>query len=335
MEGRDAEAAGQHEQEHERVRRRDGGETHADCRQRGPAGDQPERLVAVGPQPEERLDDRRRERRREEQHRRERVAQVELVREVRDQRRHAPGREVDREVAARQRCHRAPVDRRPHVTMLTIRLLRPGRGGASVPSAPAVDLDLAPEHELIRDDRARVRARPHRTRRRGARPRGPVPVRARRRARRARADGDPRPRGVRRRRRQTSLSYAIAIEELTRVDSSVAITVAAHTSLGTMPILLFGSEEQKREWLPELAAGRRLAAFGLTEPDAGSDAGATRTTAELRDGAVGGQRLEDLHHQRRHRHDRVRDDHRAHRPGRDLEPDRARTARPATRSRGR
>jgi len=68
------------------------------------------------------------------------------------------------------------------------------------------------------------------------------------------------------------------------VDSSVAITVAAHTSLGTMPIFLFGSEEQKREWLPDLASGKRLAAFGLTEPGAGSDAGATRTTAELRDG---------------------------------------------------
>ena len=81
-----------------------------------------------------------------------------------------------------------------------------------------------------------------------------------------------------------TLSYAIAIEELTRIDSSVAITVAAHTSLGTMPILLFGSEEQKREWLPRLAAGQGLAAFGLTEPDAGSDAGATRTRAELRDG---------------------------------------------------
>ena len=80
-----------------------------------------------------------------------------------------------------------------------------------------------------------------------------------------------------------TVSYAIAIEELTRVDSSVAITVAAHTSLGTMPILLFGSEEQKRRWLPDLASGKRLAAFGLTEPDAGSDAGATRTTAELRD----------------------------------------------------
>jgi alkylation response protein AidB-like acyl-CoA dehydrogenase len=81
-----------------------------------------------------------------------------------------------------------------------------------------------------------------------------------------------------------TLSYAIAIEELTRIDSSVAITVAAHHSLGTLPIYYFGSEEQKRQWLPDLASGRRLAAFGLTEPGAGSDAGATRTTAELRDG---------------------------------------------------
>ncbi len=81
-----------------------------------------------------------------------------------------------------------------------------------------------------------------------------------------------------------TLSYAIAIEELTRVDSSVAITVAAHTSLGTMPIYLFGTEEQRQEWLPQLASGKRLAAFGLTEPEAGSDAGASRTTAELRDG---------------------------------------------------
>jgi short-chain 2-methylacyl-CoA dehydrogenase len=81
-----------------------------------------------------------------------------------------------------------------------------------------------------------------------------------------------------------TVSYAIAIEELTRIDSSVAITVAAHTSLGTMPILLFGNEEQKREWLPRLASGGALAAFGLTEPDAGSDAGGTRTRAELRDG---------------------------------------------------
>jgi short-chain 2-methylacyl-CoA dehydrogenase len=81
-----------------------------------------------------------------------------------------------------------------------------------------------------------------------------------------------------------TLSYAIAIEELTRIDSSVAITVAAHTSLGTMPIFLYGSDEQKREWLPDLASGRKLAAFGLTEPGAGSDAGATQTRAEPRDG---------------------------------------------------
>jgi short/branched chain acyl-CoA dehydrogenase len=82
-----------------------------------------------------------------------------------------------------------------------------------------------------------------------------------------------------------TLSYAIAIEELTRVDSSVAITVAAHTSLGTTPILLYGTEEQRAEWLPDLAGGRKLAAFGLTEPGAGSDAGATRTHAQLRDGS--------------------------------------------------
>jgi short/branched chain acyl-CoA dehydrogenase len=82
-----------------------------------------------------------------------------------------------------------------------------------------------------------------------------------------------------------TLSYAVAIEELSRVDSSLAITVAAHTSLGTMPILLFGSSEQKQQWLPLLASGRGLAAFGLTEPEAGSDAGATRTTAELQDGS--------------------------------------------------
>jgi alkylation response protein AidB-like acyl-CoA dehydrogenase len=90
-----------------------------------------------------------------------------------------------------------------------------------------------------------------------------------------------------------TLSYAIAIEELTRIDSSVAITVAAHTSLGTMPILLFGTEEQRQRWLPDLAAGRRLAAFGLTEPGAGSDAGAVRTTAEERDGGwvVNGSKL--------------------------------------------
>ena len=81
-----------------------------------------------------------------------------------------------------------------------------------------------------------------------------------------------------------NLSYAIAIEELARVDSSVAITVAAHTSLGTWPIYQFGDERQKAEWLPDLCSGRRLAAFGLTEPEAGSDAGNTRTVAREDDG---------------------------------------------------
>lgn len=76
-----------------------------------------------------------------------------------------------------------------------------------------------------------------------------------------------------------TLAYAIAIEELARIDSSVAITLAAHTSLGTMPLFLFGTDEQKQRWIPPLARGERLAAFGLTEAEAGSDAAATRTTA--------------------------------------------------------
>jgi short/branched chain acyl-CoA dehydrogenase len=81
-----------------------------------------------------------------------------------------------------------------------------------------------------------------------------------------------------------TLSYALALEELARIDASVCITVAAHTSLGTMGIYLWGNREQKREWLPDLCSGRKLAAFGLTEPEAGSDAGNTRTTARLEDG---------------------------------------------------
>jgi alkylation response protein AidB-like acyl-CoA dehydrogenase len=81
-----------------------------------------------------------------------------------------------------------------------------------------------------------------------------------------------------------SLAYALAVEELTRVDSSVAITLCAHTSLGTQPIYLFGSEEQKQEWMPALCRGERLGAFGLTEPEAGSDAGNTQTRAVLENG---------------------------------------------------
>jgi alkylation response protein AidB-like acyl-CoA dehydrogenase len=82
----------------------------------------------------------------------------------------------------------------------------------------------------------------------------------------------------------TTLQYAIAVEELTRVDSSVAITLCAHTSLGTQPIQLFGSDQQRAEWLPKLCAGEILGAFGLTEPEAGSDAGNVRTRATLQDG---------------------------------------------------
>ncbi len=78
-----------------------------------------------------------------------------------------------------------------------------------------------------------------------------------------------------------SLAYALAVEELARVDSSVAITLCAHTSLGTQPIYLFGSEAQRAQWLPRLCAGEILGAFGLTEPEAGSDAGNVKTRARL------------------------------------------------------
>ena len=78
------------------------------------------------------------------------------------------------------------------------------------------------------------------------------------------------------------ISYAIAVEELARVDASQAATIAAGNSLGIGPIYYFGNEKQKQEWLPRLCSGECLAAFGLTEPDAGSDAGSSRTTATLR-----------------------------------------------------
>ena len=76
-------------------------------------------------------------------------------------------------------------------------------------------------------------------------------------------------------------ALCLAIEELARVDSSVAITLEAAVSLGAMPIYRFGTEEQKRQWLPALCSGEALGAFGLTEPGGGSDAGATSTTAVL------------------------------------------------------
>ena len=80
------------------------------------------------------------------------------------------------------------------------------------------------------------------------------------------------------------MALCVAVEQLARVDQSIAVTLEAGLGLGAMPIYRFGTEEQRRKWLPDLAAGRALAAFGLTEAEAGSDAGGTKTTAELVDG---------------------------------------------------
>ncbi len=82
-----------------------------------------------------------------------------------------------------------------------------------------------------------------------------------------------------------TVSYALAVEEISRADASTGITMAAHVSLGATPFYLFGSEEQKERYLTPLAQGKRLWSFGLTEPEAGSDAGSPRTRAELRDGS--------------------------------------------------
>src|ERR671917_333054 len=79
-------------------------------------------------------------------------------------------------------------------------------------------------------------------------------------------------------------SLCLAIEEIGRVDQSMGITLEAAVGLGINPILTFGTEEQKKAWLPDLVSGERLAGFGLTEPGAGSDAGATRTRAVLEGG---------------------------------------------------
>jgi butyryl-CoA dehydrogenase len=89
------------------------------------------------------------------------------------------------------------------------------------------------------------------------------------------------------------ITYAVAVEEISRVSGSIGITLAAHTSLGLDLIYRFGTEDQKRKYLPPLAAGKRLAAFGLTEPEAGSDASAVKTTALL-DGehwVINGQKI--------------------------------------------
>lgn len=79
-----------------------------------------------------------------------------------------------------------------------------------------------------------------------------------------------------------TLKYAIAVEELSRVCGSTGITVAAHNSLAICPIYLFGNEQQRKKYIPPLAKGEKLGAFGLTEPDAGSDAGGTKTIAVLK-----------------------------------------------------
>ena len=125
-----------------------------------------------------------------------------------------------------------------------------------------------------------------------------------------------------------TLSYVLAIEELARVDSSVCITMAAHTSLGTMPIYLLGARRQCSKWLPRLCAGELLASFGLTEPEAGSDAGKRADERRAHRRGVGDQRGKAVHHQLGDRDLGVRIDHRAHRqrrrPAGDLKPDRPR-----------
>lgn len=80
-----------------------------------------------------------------------------------------------------------------------------------------------------------------------------------------------------------TLGYSIGVEEVSRACGSTGLTMAAHTSLGTFPIFEFGTEEQKKKYIPDLASGKKLGGFGLTEPEAGSDAGGTQSTA-VRDG---------------------------------------------------
>jgi short-chain 2-methylacyl-CoA dehydrogenase len=80
------------------------------------------------------------------------------------------------------------------------------------------------------------------------------------------------------------MAYAIAVEEISRASASLGITLSAHTSLGMMPVYWFGTEEQKQTWLVPMAQGKKMGAFGLTEPEAGSDAGGTKTNAVLDNG---------------------------------------------------
>nr|MBA3609985.1 acyl-CoA dehydrogenase family protein [Rubrobacter sp.] len=80
------------------------------------------------------------------------------------------------------------------------------------------------------------------------------------------------------------LSYCLLIEEISRADAGVGATLAVHTSAGTLPILMYGTEEQKSRWVPDLTRGEKIGCFALTEPETGSDAAAIRTTAERVDG---------------------------------------------------
>ena len=169
--------------------------------------------------------------------------------------------------------------------------------------SPRVDLDLSPEHELFRDTVRGVRRRAGRTRRRGDRPRGAVPVRARRRDGRARPDGDPVPRGARRRRRRHARvrdrDRGARAHRLVGRDHGRGAHLARHDA--DLPLRQRGAEAAVAA---AARLGRALAAFGLTEPEAGSDAGATRTTASRARRQLGRERLEGVHHERRHRHHR-------------------------------
>ena len=141
--------------------------------------------------------------------------------------------------------------------------------------------ELSAEHEDLPPQRPRVRRRRDRAARRPLGPRALLP------GRRRAPDGRARPVRADRRPRSTAAaagdftSLCVAIEEIGRVDQSLGITVEAAVGLGINPILTFGTEEQKQRWLPDLVAGRALAGFGLTEPESGSDAGATTTRAVL------------------------------------------------------
>ena len=100
----------------------------------------------------------------------------------------------------------------------------------------------------------------------------------------------------------TTTGFVAAMEQIGLADQSVAAAWQAHVTIGSLPLLLFGNDEQRERWLRPLAEGRALGAFGLTEPDAGSDARGIRTRAERRGRWMADQRAQDLHLQRRHRH---------------------------------